>query len=540
MSDEAKLNDRAEDARCHFFKGALILSVAGVVVKLIGSVNWILLSWVLGGEGIGIYQIAFPLYLLALCLSDAGIPVAVSILTAEKAALKDYAGAARIFKLSFLLMAVTGLLLSLLFYFGAGWLIDLKIIREPRAYYSIVALAPAIFLVSLISSLRGYLQGWQMMTPTAVSQIVEQLLRVVTMLALAYYLLPRGLAFAAGGASLGAAVGALAALAVLVWYYGCLQRSLPPQAAVQQMGPGRERNGAIMKRIGMLALPVALSSLMLPVVANLDLFIVPLRLEVAGFSVSQATERFGYLTGMAVPLVNLATIVTASLAVSLVPAISQSKALDDNPTILQRTGLAMRLACFTTIPLAVMLAVLAEPVVEVLYRAPGAAAVTRIMAGSIFLLGLHQVSTGVLQGLGRTSIPLITMGLAAALKVVLNWLLTAMPALGIQGAAIATLADIGLAAVLNLFFIYRHTGYVFCFADLLKNCGAALILAAILYLGYPPLQQLLGNRFFAMAIISAFGGLIYVGAMLCCGGLTRQDMERLPFIGPRLAKSTGE
>ena len=133
MSDEAKLNDRAEDARCHFFKGALILSAAGVVVKLIGSVNWILLSWVLGGEGIGIYQIAFPLYLLALCISDAGIPVAVSIITAEKAALKDYAGAARIFKLSFLLMAITGLLLSLLLYFGAGWLIELKIIREPRA-----------------------------------------------------------------------------------------------------------------------------------------------------------------------------------------------------------------------------------------------------------------------------------------------------------------------------------------------------------------------------------------------------------------------
>ena len=537
MTGTDSADNRTEAARCNFFKGALVLSVAGVVVKLIGSVNWILLSWVLGGEGIGIYQIAFPLYLLALNVSEAGIPVAVSILTAERVALKDYPGASRIFRLSFLLLAFTGLLFSLLLYFGAGWLIDLRMIRDPRAYYSIVALAPAIFLVALISSFRGYLQGWQMMTPTAVSQIVEQLLRVFTMLALAYYLLPLGLEFAAGGASLGAAVGALGALLVLGWYYSCVKRTQLPQEAAMPPAIPQESSAKVLRRILTLAFPVALSSLMLPVVANLDLFIVPLRLEAAGFSVGQATERFGYLTGMAVPLVNLATIVTASLAISLVPAISQAQSLGQRQDVLYRTAGAMRLACLTTIPLAVMLAVLAEPVVDVLYHAPGAAGVVRVMAGSIFLLGLHQVSTGVLQGLGRTSIPVINMGLAAVLKVILNWVLTAMPALGIQGAALATLADIGLAAVLNLFFIYRYTGYVFCFADLLKNGGAAVILAAILYLGYPPLQELLGNRFIAMGLVSGFGGLVYVGTMLCCGGLTQRDLARLPFIGPRLVKS---
>ena len=537
MIDKEPEQNRTEAARCNFFKGALVLSVAGVVVKLIGSVNWILLSWVLGGEGIGIYQIAFPLYLLALNVSEAGIPVAVSILTAERVALKDYPGASRIFRLSFLLLAFTGLLFSLLLYFGAGWLIDLRMIRDPRAYYSIVALAPAIFLVALISSFRGYLQGWQMMTPTAVSQIVEQLLRVFTMLALAYYLLPLGLEFAAGGASLGAAVGALGALLVLGWYYSCVKRNQLQQEAAMPPAIPQESSAKVLRRILALAFPVALSSLMLPVVANLDLFIVPLRLEAAGFSVGQATERFGYLTGMAVPLVNLATIVTASLAISLVPAISQAQSLGQRQDVLYRTAGAMRLSCLTTIPLAVMLAVLAEPVVDVLYHAPGAAGVVRVMAGSIFLLGLHQVSTGVLQGLGRTSIPVINMGLAAVLKVILNWVLTAMPALGIQGAALATLADIGLAAVLNLYFIYRYTGYVFCFADLVKNGGAAVILSGILYLGYPPLQDLLGNRFIAMGLISGFGGLVYVGTMLCCGGLTRRDLARLPFIGPRLAKN---
>lgn len=528
---EANQRTGADNTAHSFLKGAMILTLGGIVVKVIGSLNWILLSRILGGEGIGIYQIAFPLYLLALSLSDAGIPVAVSILTAERAALKDYAGARRVFRLSFQLMATAGLIAGLLLYLGAGWLIEQRMIRDARAYYSIVALAPAIFLVSLISCYRGYLQGWQQMTPTAVSQIVEQLLRVVTMLVLAWYLLPRGLEYAAGGASLGAAVGALGALIVLVIYFRRAEKSLPFEAAAEPVAG--DTLWQSLRRIAVLALPVSLSSLMLPVVANLDLFIVPLRLEAAGFTVSQATERFGYLTGMAVPLVNLATLVTASLAVALVPAVSQAHALGRPREVAERTADAMRLALLTTIPLGGLLFLLAEPVVDLLYRAPGAAEVTRVMAGSIFLLGLHQVSTGVLQGLGRTSIPLLNMALAAVVKVVLNWVLVAIPGLGIQGAGLATLADIGLAAAFNLYFVYRYTGYQFQFGILLKNFLAVALMSLWVCLAYEPLQAWLANRFISLALIASSGVAFYVCTLLLMGGLRREDLEQIPFIGPR-------
>lgn len=536
MSDNKAVKHSPDKSGRRFLQGALILTLAGVVVKVIGSLNWIFLSWILGGEGIGIYQIAFPLYLLALSISDAGIPVAVSILTAERAALQDYRGAQRVFRLSFLLLAVTGLLLSLLLYFGADWLIGHRMIRDARAYYSIIALAPAIFLVTLLSSFRGYLQGWQMMTPTAVSQIVEQLLRVFTMLVFARYLLPRGLEFAAGGASMGAGVGALGALGVLVWYYCRLQRTLHEKMQDAPASTGNidaVSNRNLVRRIAALALPVSLSSLMLPVVANLDLFIVPLRLEAAGFTVGQATERFGYLTGMAVPLVNLATIVTASLAISLVPAISHAKSLNDSREVMYRTAGAMRLANLTTVPFTVLLCLLAEPVVNMIYHAPGAAGVTQVMAGGIFLLGLHQVTTGVLQGLGRTSIPVVNMGLAAVVKVALNWVLTAIPALGIQGAGLATLADLGVAAGLNLYFVYRYTGYCFPCGDLLKNVLAAAVMGVFVRFAYGPALGLLGIPFFAVALVSLLGGLVYIGVMLATGGLIRRDLARIPLIGPR-------
>ena len=202
-----------------FLKGTLILTVSSIVVKVIGALNWILLSRVLGGEGIGLYQMGFPIYLMAITVSSAGIPVAISIVTAEKVAQHDFRGAERVFHVTLRLLFVTGLVFSLALFFGAQKLIDWHFIRDARAYYSIIALAPAVFFVTFLASFRGYLQGWQIMTPTACSEITEQLVRVGTMLFFASYFMPYGLAAAAGGASMGAGAGAFCALLVLMFFY---------------------------------------------------------------------------------------------------------------------------------------------------------------------------------------------------------------------------------------------------------------------------------------------------------------------------------
>ncbi len=510
-----------------FLQGTLILTIAGFVVKAIGSINWILLSRVLGGEGIGIYQMAFPIYLLLLQVSSAGIPIAISIVTAEKLAKNDFKGAQKVFKLSFNLLFVTGLICSILMYFGADWLIASKYIIDSRAYLSLIALSPAIFFVTLISCYRGYLQGWQLMTPTAVSQIVEQLLRVVVMLGAGYLLFPYGLDKAAGGASLGAGIGAFGALLVLMYYYYRLPKA-PADASLQPLE--QESAGSIITRLIKLAIPISLASVMLPLVANLDLFIVPRRLEVAGFSTAQATELFGYLTGMAVPLINLATIITAALATSLVPAISNANSLKDTKEVFYRTAGAMRITFMATVPFTLMLYVLAEPVVTVIYNAPKAAQATQILAIAIFFLGLHQVTTGILQGLGRPTLPVINMGIAAICKVILNWNLSALPWLGIAGASYATVADIGVAALLNLIWIKRYTGYFLDFSLLWKNIVSALIMGVAMYFIYPELPPVL-TTFVNMCITAIIGGVLYVIIMFALKGLDKHDAERMPLVG---------
>jgi len=510
-----------------FLQGTLILTIAGFVVKAIGSINWILLSRVLGGEGIGIYQMAFPIYLLALQVSSAGIPIAISIVTAEKLALSDYKGAQRVFKISFNLLCITGLLCSIAMWVGSDWLIKQGFITDSRAYYSLLALSPAIFFVTLIACFRGYLQGWQMMTPTAISQIVEQLVRVVVMLAAAAMLLPYGLAEAAGGASMGAGIGAFAAFLSLLYYYFRLPKA-PEDNATEPIA--QESSNTILIRLIKLAIPISLASMMLPLVANLDLFIVPRRLLVAGFSTNEATELFGYLTGMAVPLINLATIITAALATSLVPAISDVISRKDSEGLYYRTAGAMRMSFMATVPFTIMLYILAEPVVTVIYNAPRAAQATQIMAIAIFFLGLHQVSTAILQGLGRPKLPVINMGIACIIKVLLNWNLTAIPTLGIAGASYASVADIAFAALLNMIYIHKYTGYFLDFSILWKNVVSAIVMGIAMYFTYPLFVSYV-HTFINICITAMIGGIIYVIIMFLLKGLNRHDAERMPLIG---------
>lgn len=525
------MSENTKSSNSKFLKGTLILTASSIVVKIIGSLNWIILSRVLGGEGIGLYQMGFPIYLMAITVSSAGVPVAISIITSEKLAKKDYRGAKRVFTVSLRLLLLTGLFFSSALFFGADFLINQHIIRDARAYYSIIALAPAVFFVTFLASFRGYLQGWQIMTPTATSEVVEQLTRVITMLVFADLFMPYGLAYAAGGASMGAGVGAICALLVLMWFYRRLKKRLQKEMEEQDTNVPQESAGHIITRLLRLALPVSLTSLMLPIGANLDLLIVPQRLEVAGFNVRHATELFGYLTGMAVPLVNLATIFTAAMTISLVPSISESKALHNLAAIREKIRIAFRVAMIITFPCFMGLYFLGEKVASLIYNAPKAAGAIETMSIGILFLGMHQISTGILQGLGKTSIPVMNMILACIIKVLLSWHFTAIPELGIKGASLATVADFAVAAIINMAFIYKYTGYTFSLTTIICPMIASGIMGCVIYFVLA-LTESLGMWCVLFAMAAAIP--TYAIALTAVGGLTRKDLENVPFVGRRV------
>lgn len=506
-----------------FLRGAMILTLAGLMVKVIGSVNRILLSRLLGGEGIGLYQMAYPVYLLLLAISAAGIPVAISIIVAGFLAQKDYANVRQVFRVSLRLMACVGAVLAVCLVLAAGWLVDAGVITDARAYYSLIALTPAIFFATILASFRGYFQGHQLMTPPAVSQIVEQFIRVVTMVVLAYVLLPYGLEYAAAGAAFGAVPGSLTGLVVM----GCFYRYYRKQWQVEQV-PAAElvRSRVLIKRLLLLALPVSCANILVPVTSSIDVLLVPGRLIDSGLSVEQATAQFGYLAGMAQPLLLMATIPTMSLATSLVPAVSEAFALNKWQIIEQKAATAMKLCCLITVPASVGMWVLAEPISRLLYGTAKAGVAIMHSAPAICLLGLQQVTTGMLQGMGHTNLPMLNMLIGIAAKLVAVLQLTNAE-YGIAGAAWATNINFGVTALLNIIALYKLS-IRFSWLSIAKIIAAAAVMGAVAVEAH----VLLGGASPALATIAAMlaAGISYIILLPLLGVLNRQELRQMPVV----------
>lgn len=511
-----------------FLRGALILTLAGLMVKIVGSVNRIFLSRLLGGEGIGLYQIAYPIYLLISAVSAAGIPVAISIMVSRKAAQKDYGGANRIFRISLSLMVVLGLVLSAVLYFAAGALVEYHIIRDVRAYTALLALIPAVFFSTILASFRGYFQGYQLMTPPAVSQILEQLVRVVTMLVMAYMLLPQGLEYAAAGAAFGAVPGAITGLVVLSVFYVYYRRLWCDKLQCVANTAG-ESVRVIAERLVRLALPVSAANLMLPLVNGIDMLVVPGRLESAGFTVAAATTAFGYLTGMALPLIMMGTIPTVALAASVVPAISEARALNNAAVAGNKGRMAVRLCFLLTIPAALGMWALAEPISLLLYGTAKAAPSIAHLSPSLAFLGLYQVSTGILQGSGMQLVPMLNMLVSAVVKVFFVWQLTALPQYNIVGAAWASDLNFALAALLNCVCLKKFTEFSFPLLSFGKIISAALVMALgarmVFSLG---MECLWGNVVSTFVAIVA-GAVFYVLLLLLFREFSEQEMQSAAF-----------
>lgn len=509
-----------------FLRGALILTVAGLLVKVIGSVNRILLSRLLGGEGIGLYQMAYPVYLLLLSVSSAGVPVAISIIVSGYAAKADYGSVRRVFRLSLKMMAGVGLALALLLALTANWLVEAGLLRDGRAYYALLALTPSVFFASILASFRGFFQGCQLMTPPAVSQILEQFVRVTTMVVLAYCLLPYGLAYAAAGAAFGALPGSLTGLVVLGYFYRRYRNLW--WAAAPEPGCGvSESAGRILKRLLLLALPVSCANILVPVTSSIDVLLVPRYLIASGFTVEQSTTLFGYLAGMAQPLLLMATIPTMSLATSLVPAVSEAFTLQRRDIIEQKAATAMKLCCLLTLPAAVGMSVLAEPISLLLYGTAKAAPAIMHSGPAVWLLGMQQVTTGLLQGMGHSALPMLNMLVGIGAKLLAVCQLT-NAVYGIAGAAWATNINFGLTAALNIFML-RYYKISFNWYNIIRIALAAACMGAVAKWAHILLLPVAGNAAAALAAMLA-AALFYAALLPLLRVVTKAELQAMPLM----------
>ncbi|KXG73954.1 putative polysaccharide biosynthesis protein [Thermotalea metallivorans] len=520
-----------------FLKGAAILGIAGIIVKILGAFFRIPLGNIIGDTGLGYYQASYPIYVLLLTISTAGIPTAISKLVAEKKAAGDRYGAHKVFRVSFILLFVTGVVTSGIVFFGARTIVEL--IKNPNAYYSMLAVVPALLFVPVMAAYRGYFQGLQDMTPTAVSQVIEQMGRVVVGLGLAYILLDKGPEIASAGAVFGAAAGAIAGTMMIVYIYhrrrGSILREIQGNLSQNQ-----ESSGKIISRLLAIAVPITIGAAVIPVMNMIDVAIVMRRLQEVGFSYEEANSLYGQLTGMAATLINLPQVLTVALAMSLVPAISEANQRRDQAGIRSTVQTGTRVTLLIGLPAAVGLVTLSKPIMMLLYpmqteSALSASGPLAILAFGLVFLTLVQTFTGILQGLGRPSIPVVNLMIGSTFKVILTYVLTGIYAINVKGAAIGTVAAYGVAALLNFFAVRRLTHTTFHVSQFIVKpiiaVGAMSISVLFVYKQFLPG---LGNQL-ATVLAIGMGVLIYGLMLLTTGGITEKDFEMMPG-GGKMAK----
>jgi len=544
--------------------GAFILTLATVLSKLIGTLQKIPLQNMGGDVVFGIYNTVYPFYSLVITLAIAGFPIAISKFVAENDVTGNDMENRRILRLSSWFIGLLGVMLGLCTYVGAPliarWIDNAHVVSAIR-YVSI-----AFLFVPLMSLLRGFFQGHQNMIPTAISQIVEQSVRVTVMIVLLLYLTSRqaGPEDIAAGALFGSAAGGAAGLLVMLFYWRRYRtkvnkKMIPVEVTIRRETAtvshvevaaavngdllGSESSWRLLRKIVVYAIPICLASLALPLMNLVDTFTVPKLLKAGGIGDSGAMIQFG-IYNRGIPLVQLITMLATSLSVLFIPALAEARVKRDNLLMQNQCRLALRWFWMMGLAASVGLCVLAEPINVMLYQDTTGTDTIRWIAFTAAFSSISLISAALLQGIGMVKAPAMNLLIGALAKTMLNlWL---VPKLGITGAAIAFVAAQLLAAALNVGLLVRSTG-------LRLGAGAMLLKPAIILAGLA--SAAVSAQWAAAAVLSALGiragrmvavveslsgvtagAIVFVILVALTKLIREEELRMLPKVGNGLAR----
>lgn len=513
-----------------FLMGTLILGAAGIIIKILGAIFRIPLGYFIGAEGMGYYQTAYPVYALFLTLATAGFPTAIAKLVSEQAALGNHKGANEIFKVTHLMLFITGLVMFLILFFGADYIVT-NIQHNPNAVTAMRAIAPALLIVPSMSAYRGYYQGYQQMSRIAISQVIEQVFRVFLGLILAYMLMAQfGPKLGAAGGISGATIGAFTSFLFLVMVYMKDAKKRKVMMA-ESVGYVKQKTSSIVKTIIKVVIPISIGACVMPLVNVVDTVIVISRLEVAGYSNMAANSMLGQLTGMSMPIIVMPMIFTTAIGMSLVPAISASYTLKKFNEARHNAKLAFKITLLLVLPCAFGLAALSQPIMGLLYPKQPAEVLGLMLftlaPGCIFL-GLLYTFNGILQGMGKPMIPVYALLCGIAGKIVISYTLTAIPAFNILGSAIGTVISYMIAAIIEYIYIKKALDIEF---DKMQFFIKPLLTVMVMFIGarysYVGLSMFINPKI-ATLISIAIGGVIYIVVLLASGGISQDEILAMP------------
>ena len=577
--------------------GALILVVSTVIVKLVSIFYKIPITNILGPVGRSYYNSAYAIFIPVYSIALAGLPTAISRMVSHHMALGEYRHVRqtlRVAKKIFLFTGTIGtiLLIALAYPYATT-------AKNPEAFRSILVLAPSVFFCCVMSTYRGYYNGLRNMTPTAFSEVIEAVAKLVIGVIISEEVVAFGLSqfrnggvvfgvacaseseamsaiypYAAAGAIGGVTLGTVLAFLYLAIRYRIRGDGITPSELAASPEPLHQK--AMARQLIAIALPIVASTIIFNITNLIDSWTIQNRLrtitetdlDVLKTMYASAISAGGildeniadYLYGayeIASDFRNLLPSVTITFGISAIPVLSEAWTLQDHKLIKSSVESVIRIAMMISLPIGLLMGILSKPILTMFYcKDPStmsavdiSALVMGIYCGTAFIFSITQPLTNMLQAIGRTDVPLLSLGVGAIFKVGLNYILIGIPELNIYGAIIGTLACYLVVMIIDLIFLVRSGKItinlnsvflkpLFCSALCGLTAWSVYGISSAFLDGIPALAD--DTQYFSYVtvslVIAVFADMIvYLVSMLCTRSLVREDVKMLPK-GEKIAK----
>ena len=514
-------------------KGISILGIAGIICKVVGLLFSIPLNMIGDGGAVkpgdvaAVFYLVYPTYTLLLTISSAGLPVAVSRMVAGFLARNDARNARNTFKAALIMLLSIGAFFSLLMLLFNGMLVSLVGVKEASLGY--YAIAPCVMIVCVLSAFRGFIQGQQNMLPTAISQLIEQVGKVILSLPLAYIGVNvyHSLEIGAAGALLGITLAEIIAMAYMMirWKLKKKEDSSLPQAADEN--PIAKK--VLLRKLVLISIPITISACIIPLSGFIDSAMMIKRMMVSGIDETEALIRYGAFTSVVIRLINIPTALALAISISLVPGVSARFAVKDMDGVRRECNTGMRYAFLIGFPCSVGMSLLARPIVAFFYdgvfsneKIELAAALLTFSAMTVVLFTAVQATSSILQGLRKQWIPMITMMIGVTVTIILNYILIGTPGIDIHGGPYASIACYGIVMIINIIYVCFHAKMKFRWLDWIVRPGLA---SAFMGMAVWGLKTILPGGRISTILCVAGGVIVFFVAAVLLKAVTKDDLS---------------
>ena len=443
-------------------KGIIALLFSQVLIKIIGLAYKLYLTNKegFGDSGNAIYSAGFQIYALLLTFSSTGVPNAIAKLVAERLAVGDNKGAHKIFKIAFFTFAFLGLIGTVLLFLFARP-IAVNYLEIPEAEYSLITLSPSIFFVAITSVIRGYFNGRQNLTVTAKSQTIEQILKTIftiVFVELVAKLTKNNTTLMAGIANLATTVATILSFSYIYFYYRTRRVEIAVEISESvNYVPTRIRK--TLKKILKESIPISLSSLMSSFNKNIDLFTV-VKILKRYMSENEAKIQYGILSGKIDTLCILPLALNVPFITGMVPTIARCISIGDRNQVVDKANFFLKITILIALPSTVGLIVFSKEILNLLFpNANSGAILLQINAISVLFAMLSQTINGILQGMGKSNVPLIAFSVGMIFKFFANVFLVSKESFGIKGATIGNIICNVVVFVIGIIFLVKYMSF---------------------------------------------------------------------------------